>query len=135
MKSYYATLAGLGAATLIMAWLPSLSKKLKISYTIFLLLIGALLYFLKLPLIYPAPVWSDKILMQISEAIVIISLMGTGLKIGRNYSVRDWKIPIRLIVFTMPLTMLAVYFLGSSLFALSMPAAILLAAYRPSHGF
>ncbi len=128
MKDHLSIMAGLGAATLIMAWLPSISKKIKISYPIILLMIGAMLFFIEIPLLWPNPFWPDKWLLYISEAIVIISLMGTGLKIGKNYSLKDWKIPFRLILITMPLTMLAVYFLASEFLLLSVPASILLAA-------
>jgi len=128
MKDHIAVMAGLGAATLIMAWLPSLSKKIKISYPIMLLVIGAILFFVKLPLAWPDPFWPDKWLLYISEAIVIISLMGTGLKIGKSYSLGDWKLPMRLILVTMPLSMLAAYFLGVHLLSLSVPAGLLIAA-------
>jgi len=128
MKDHIAVMAGLGAATLIMAWLPSVSKKIKISYPILLLLIGAVLFYLGVPLLWPDPFWPDQWLLYISEAIVIISLMGAGLKIGKNYSIKDWKIPFRLILITMPLTMIAVYFLASEFLLMSIPASILLAA-------
>lgn len=128
MKDHLLIMVGLGMATLIMAWLPSFSRKIKISYPIILLAIGAILFFLKIPLLWPDPLWPDKWLMYISEMIVIISLMGAGLKIGNNYSWKSWKIPFRLVMITMPLCMLAVYFLGVHLLSLSLPAAILLAA-------
>ena len=128
MKDHLAIMAGLGAATLIMAWLPSLSKKIKISYPIILLLIGAILYFIDIPLLWPDPLWPDSWLLYISEAIVIISLMGSGLKIGRRYSMSNWKIPLRLIFITMPLTMMAVYFLAAEFLVVSLPACLLLAA-------
>ena len=128
MKDHLAIMAGLGAATLIMAWLPSLSKKIKISYPIILLAIGGMLYFINIPLLWPNPFWPDSWLLYISEAIVIISLMGSGLKIGRRYSMSNWKIPLRLIFITMPLTMVAVYFLANEFLALSVPASLLLAA-------
>jgi len=128
MKDHLLVMAGLGFATLIMAWLPSLSKKIKISYPIMLLVVGALLYFLKIPLPWPDPFWPDTWLMYISEMIVIISLMGAGLKIGNDYSLSSWKIPFRLIAVTMPLCMIATYFLGVHLLSLSFPASILLAA-------
>lgn len=128
MKDHLAIMAGLGAATLVMAWLPSVSKKIKISYPIILLLIGVVLFYLKVPLNWPDPFWPDQWLLYISEVIVIISLMGTGLKIGRKYSIKDWKTPFRLILITMPLTMIAVYFLATSFLEMSMAAGVLLAA-------
>lgn len=121
-------MAGLGIATLIMAWLPSLARKIKISYPIILLGVGAILFFLEIPLPWPDPFWPDTWLLYISELIVIISLMGAGLKIGNDYRIESWKIPFRLILVTMPLCMLGVYFLGVHLLSLSLPAAILLAA-------
>ena len=128
MQDHLLIMAGLGAATLIMAWLPSVSKKIKLSYPILLLLVGVLLYYLKIPLLWPDPFWPDQWLLYISEAIVIISLMGTGLKIGKKHSFQNWKIPLRLILITMPLTMLAVYMLATEFLLFSIPAAILLAA-------
>ncbi len=128
MKAHYLILASLGLATLIMAWLPSVSKKIKVSYPIILLLIGILLFGIGIPLIWPDPVWKDEWLMYFSEAIVIISLMGAGLKIGSNYSLKNWKRPSLLLFITMPLCMISTYFLGNYFLALSIPASLLLAA-------
>lgn len=111
-----------------MAWLPSISKKIKISAPIILLPIGIALYFLGTPLGWSAFLWSDKPMMIFSEAIVIISLMGAGLKIGSDYSFKAWKRPLLLIAITMPLTMLATYFVGIYFLTLSIPASLLLAA-------
>ncbi len=128
MKDHLIVMAGLGVATLIMAWLPSISRKIKVSYPVILLLIGAILFYLEIPLIWPDPFWPDKWLMYISEIIVIISLMSAGLKIGKDYSWESWKIPFRLIVITMPLCIIATYFLGVYFLSLSFPAALLMAA-------
>ena len=103
MKEHYWILAGIGFTTLIMAWLPSISKRIKISGPIILLLIGFLLFALGLPIGWPDPIWADKGLMYFSEMIVIISLMGAGLKIGNNYSFKAWKRPFLLVFLTMPL--------------------------------
>ncbi len=128
MEEHYLILAGLGFATLIMAWLPSFSKKIRISSPILLLGVGFLLYFLGLPLGWPDPLWNDKWLMYFSEAIVIISLMGAGLKIGANYSLKSWKKPLLLVLVTMPLCMISAYFLGNYFLLLSVPSSLLLAA-------
>ncbi len=128
MKDHYLLLASLGFATLIMAWLPSLSQKLKVSSPVFLLPIGILLYLVGTPLGWTELLWSDNAMMIFSEAIVIISLMGAGLKIGSEYSFKAWKRPLLLIAVTMPLTMGATYFFGVYFLALSIPASLLLAA-------
>lgn len=128
MKEHYLILAALGFATLIMAWLPSVSKKIKISFPILLLLIGFLLFWADVPLQWPDPLWNDLYLMYFSEMIVIISLMGAGLKIGTVFSFSAWKRPLLLLFITMPLSMISAYFIGVYFLALSIPSAVLLAA-------
>ncbi|MFO8146312.1 MAG: cation:proton antiporter [Bacteroidota bacterium] len=128
MREHYLILAALGFATLIMAWLPSVSKKIKISFPILLLFIGFLLFWADIPLQWPEPLWNDLYLMYFSEMIVIISLMGAGLKIGKVFSYSAWKRPLLLLFITMPLSMLSAYFIGVYFLALSIPSAILLAA-------
>ena len=128
MEKHYLILASLGLATLIMAWLPSISKKIKISFPIILLLIGFALFALGAPLNWPDPLWGDREIMYFSEAIVIISLMGAGLKIGNVFSYSAWKRPLLLIFVTMPLSIAAAYFMGVYFLALSVPSALLLAA-------
>lgn len=128
MEEHYLILAALGFATLIMAWLPSISKKIKVSFPIILLLIGFLLFYINTPLNWPDPLWSDQGLMYFSEAIVIIALMGAGLKIGSVFSYSAWKRPLLLVFITMPISMAAAYFLGVYFLALSVPSSLLLAA-------
>lgn len=128
MEEHYLILAGLGFATIIMAWLPSFSEKLKISSPILLLLIGFGLYAVGLPLGWPDPLWGDKNLMYFSEALVIISLMGAGLKIGANYSLRAWSKPLLLVFVTMPICMISAFLLGQYFLLLSLPSSLLLAA-------
>lgn len=128
MEDHYLILAALGFATLVMAWLPSISKKIKISFPILLLLIGFLLFYIGTPLDWPDPLWTDRGLMFFSEAIVIISLMGAGLKIGSVFSYSAWKRPLLLVFITMPICIAAAYFLGIYFLALSVPSSLLLAA-------
>lgn len=128
MKEHYLILAGLGFATIIMAWLPAFSEKLKISSPILLLLIGFGLFAIGLPLGWPDPLWQDQGLMYFSEALVIVSLMGAGLKIGANYSLRAWRRPLLLVFVTMPICMISAFLLGQYFLFLSLPSSLLLAA-------
>ncbi|MCR9181731.1 MAG: hypothetical protein NXH73_02295 [Flavobacteriaceae bacterium] len=116
MKDHYILLASLGFATLLMAWLPSISEKIKVSSPIILLPIGIFLYIVGIPMGWTDLLWSDNVIMIFSEAIVIISLMGAGLKIGNDHSFKVWKRPLLLIAITMPLTMLMTYFIGTYFF-------------------
>ncbi|MDT0691102.1 cation:proton antiporter [Salegentibacter sp. F188] len=128
MKDHYIVLAGLGFATLIMAWLPSIAKKLKVSSPIILLLIGLAMHAVAIPLGWPDPLWNDRELMYFSEAIVIISLMGAGLKIGAKYTLKAWRKPLLLVFITMPICMISAYLMGSYFLVLSLPSSLLLAA-------
>jgi NhaP-type Na+/H+ or K+/H+ antiporter len=128
MHESLAVMAALGFAVLVMAWLPSVSKKINISYPVLLLLMGFFLYSLKVPLLWSGELWSDAWIMHISEFVVIISLMGVGLKIGKNYSLKSWKTPLKLILITMPMCMGLVFLTGFYFLALTLPAALLIAA-------
>ena len=128
MEEHYIILAGLGFATLIMAWLPSISRKIKVSSPIILLLIGFAMFALGYPLRWPDEIWNDEWLMYFSETIVIISLMGAGLKIGATYDLKSWRKPLLLVFVTMPICMVSAYFLGQCFLLLSLPSSLLLAA-------
>jgi NhaP-type Na+/H+ or K+/H+ antiporter len=60
--------------------------------------------------------------------VVIISLMATGLKIDQPFSFRRWRIPLRLVTITMLLSIAAMFVVGTWLFSLGVPEALLLAA-------
>lgn len=128
MEEHYIILAGLGFATLIMAWLPSISKKIKVSSPIILLLIGFAMFAFGYPLSWPQKIWDDEWLMYFSETIVIISLMGAGLKIGATYDLKSWRKPLLLVFVTMPICMVSAYFIGQYFLILSIPSSLLLAA-------
>ncbi|WP_394370260.1 cation:proton antiporter [Zobellia russellii] len=100
-----------------MAFLPLVLSRIKVSFTVPLLLIGFLTYYLGVPVNWPEPIWGNKQVTIITEIIVIISLMGAGLKLGMRYSPRHWKNTLRLILITMPLYisflfLICHYFLG-----------------------
>ena len=128
LPDHFAVLAALGGATLVAAWLPSLSRRLRVSGTILLLLLGFGLYQLGAPLAWPDPFWPDAWTMAFTEAVVIISLMSAGLKVGRSYRAEHWRGPARLLLVTMPLCILAGVLLGHYLLGLPIETAVLLGA-------
>ncbi len=128
MDSHLIIYAALWLLTVIMSWLPFVSKKIKISYPIFLLIFGFIIFKAWVPIPWPDPYWPNSWVMYISEIIVIVSLMWSGLKIGRNYSFENWKIILRLIVISMPLFLVGVFFFWYIFLWFSLPAAVLLAA-------
>jgi sodium/hydrogen antiporter len=76
----------------------------------------------------PHPSEELAIVEHLSEFVVIISLMGAGLKIDRPFGWRRWRLTWRLLGISMPLTILGLAWLGQNLLGLSLAAAVLLAA-------
>lgn len=128
MSTYLLIMLIIGAAALAMAWMPLISKKIKISYSLLYILFGAVVYIFgdRLPL--PDPIRKQTYTVHLTELVVIISLMGSGLKIDRPFTFKNWNLPLRLVSITMLLSIgaitgLAWYFLGFDL-----PSALLLGA-------
>jgi hypothetical protein len=59
MKSYLISLTIIGIASLGMAWMPTITQRLRISYSILYVLIGVLLYSLVDALPWPNPIWEE----------------------------------------------------------------------------
>ncbi|MBM6583104.1 cation:proton antiporter [Microvirga sp. BT689] len=129
MNAYIVVLAGFGIVVLLTAWLPMVLKELPLSLPIFCVALGALIFaFPDLPGVMPHPNEQLAIVERLSEFVVIISLMGAGLKIDRPFGWRRWRLTWRLLGISMPLTILGLAWLGTSLLGLSLAAAVLLAA-------
>lgn len=54
--------------------------------------------------------------------------MGAGLKIDRRFSFKGWGTTWRLLLITMPMSIIAMTFIGTTILGLSAVAALLLAA-------
>ncbi|RDK85463.1 cation:proton antiporter [Marinirhabdus gelatinilytica] len=128
ISDYFLALAYVGFAISLMAFIPIYTKKIKITYIIPLLVMGAVIYWLEAPLPWPDPLWEFNFGKIVTEVIVIISLMTAGLKVGTNYTWGHWKKPLSLIVITMPLFMVAVFCLAHFVLGLHGAASLLLAA-------
>src|SRR5690606_4141611 len=102
MDKYFLLLALIGLAVFGMAWMPAITKRTGISYSVIYLAIGALLY-LCLPgyLPVPLPGHHEELTVHLMELVVIISLMGTGIKIDRSFSLRNWSSPLKLATIAM----------------------------------
>lgn len=68
------------------------------------------------------------VLERIAEAAVVISLFGVGLKLGLPLSHRGWRLPLRLALVSMTITVALVAAIGVFGLGLSLGAAILLGA-------
>lgn len=128
MDNYIVAMMVVGLAALSMAWIPTLLERTPFSYPIVYLLLGMFIYSLPLGLPTPDPIWREDYVVRLTEMSVIISLMGTGLKIRRKFSFKRWRIPLRLISFTMLISIAAVAILGWSVLGFSIAGAVLLGA-------
>ena len=129
MNQYLSLLLVAGIAGLGMAFMPAVTKKTKISYSLIYVAAGALIYLLFpgwLP--SPVPYLNSGITVHVTEFIVIISLMGAGIKLDRNFSWRNWSSPLRLIFFAMLLSIALCSVLGVFMLEFALPAALLIGA-------
>ncbi|WP_373491809.1 cation:proton antiporter [Parasphingorhabdus sp.] len=126
---YMPLLLGLGLLILMVAWLPLILRRQPLSLPIICLGLGMLIFSWPPFSDYsPHPTETPVIIEKATELIVIISLMGAGLKISRPFGRDRWALPIRLLGLTMPLTILCLAFLGGWLLGLPFASALLLGA-------
>ncbi|WP_081868486.1 cation:proton antiporter [Flavimarina sp. Hel_I_48] len=111
-----------------MAYIPIVAKKLKITFAPIVLVLGLAIHFFGVPVKWPDPLWDQQWVKVITEIIVVISLMGAGLKIGIRYSLQHWQNTLRLIHTTMPLYIIGIFLLGKYILNLDGASSLLLAA-------
>jgi NhaP-type Na+/H+ or K+/H+ antiporter len=128
MDTYILSLAIIGFIGLVVSWAPTLAQFVRISYSIVFLLLGVVVYSLTDILPWPSPLREENFAVRLSELIVIIALMGTGLKIDRAFTFRNWNVPFRLISIAMLLSIGSLAFFGYWWIGLPLASALLLAA-------
>lgn len=128
MDHYLVILTIIGAGILGMAWMPAFTAKTKISYSIVYVLLGMLLYGIFDFLPAPDPKKNPELTTHLTELVVLVSLMCTGLKIDQKFSFRTWGIPFRLVTITMFLCIGVVTAIGVYYFNMPLASALLLAA-------
>jgi NhaP-type Na+/H+ or K+/H+ antiporter len=127
-EHYFAIVFALGAMILVVAWVPILLKKLPLSLPIVCVAIGFVLFsFAPFSSWAPHPDKTPTLVERAAELIVIVSLMGGGLKIERAVAWKSWNVTWRLLGIAMPLTIFLVMLLGNQLLGLGLATALLLA--------
>ena len=128
MNWYIVLLACLGLLILAVAWLPTLLHRLPLSLPIICVAFGFGLF--SIPGTGPAPNAIDHpyLTEHLTELIVIVALMGAGLKLNRPLGWRSWIITWRLLAITMPLSIAGIALLGWAGLGLAPAAALLLGA-------
>ncbi|MGT2516163.1 cation:proton antiporter [Sphingomonas panni] len=125
---YILILTGAGLLIALVAWLPLALKRLPLSLPIVCIGIGAAIFLLPQVTLRPLPYRHPEITERFAEFVVIIALMGSGLKIDRVFGWRRWSITWRLLAITMPLGIVAIAALGMEVLGLPLAVALLLAA-------
>jgi len=123
---YLLFLLGLGVIVLLVAWLPMALSRLPLSLAILCVLIGVVVFQGGLLPFRSDPVRFSTLTERLTEVVVIVSLMGAGLKIDRRIGWRRWGSSWRLIAITMPLSIAAVTLMGVHGLGLGLASALLL---------
>jgi sodium/hydrogen antiporter len=127
--NYIVLIAAFGAIVLLTAWLPLILKKAPLTLPIICVAIGAVAFAPGLGVIaMPNLKQNLPAVERVTELVVILSLMGAGLKIDRPLSWSGWNVTWRLLGFAMPLTIAMLATTAFLLLGLSAGAAVLLAA-------
>lgn len=127
-EPYILWLTGAGVLIALVAWLPLALQKLPLSLPIICIGIGAIVFSLPSTSLHPLPLSYPEVTERLTEFVVIIALMGAGLKLDRLFSWKRWSVTWRLLAITMPLSIAAITVLGVWWLGLPWIAALLLGA-------
>lgn len=117
-----------GALVLLISWLPAVLKRAPLSLPMICVALGygaSISPFLHFSANNPGTMHSAEL---VSEAVMLLALMGAGLRIDRPFRWASWGTPWRLLAVAMPLTMLFVFAAARWGIGIAAPAALLLAA-------
>lgn len=124
---YILILFVIGALVALVAWLPLVFRRAPLSLPIVCVALGAGLFSLPQVAFDPMPLAYPQVTERLTEFVVIIALMGAGLKIDRIFNLRRWSVTWRLLGVTMMLSVAAIFVIGSTVLGLGVAGAILLA--------
>lgn len=127
-EPYILWLAGSGLLVALVAWLPLALKRLPLSLPIICIGIGLAVFSLPSVPFRPMPLEMPELTERFTEFVVIIALMGAGLKLDRPFEWRRWGVTWRLLAVTMPLSIVAITAMGVWGLGLTSVAALLLGA-------
>jgi NhaP-type Na+/H+ or K+/H+ antiporter len=125
---YIGWLFAVGLACLGAALLPHLLKSKPISFPMVFIVMGILIALIFRDASFPQPDQHMRVIERITELLVIISLMGVGLRIDTPLGFKAWASTWKLLGITMPACIGLLALLSWWLLGLSPEAAILLGA-------
>lgn len=110
------------------SWITHLFNKIYISYPIIFLLMGMALYSIFDTLPMASPLNAEKFTVHFTEIVVVIALMGTGLRLDRSFNIKNWRIPLLLVTVTMGISIAVLTAIGHLWLGWGLATAILLGA-------
>ena len=113
---------------LLVSWAPKGLKRVPLSLAIICVGLGFAIFSLDVLSFNPDPRSYDTLTERLTELVVIISLMGAGLKLDRPVSLKGWGPTWRLLAIAMPLSIAATAWLGVAGLGFSLAMAVLLGA-------
>lgn len=128
IENYNSFLLICGIAFLFGALFPIVFKRTPISLPILQVVFGALVGYFWITLTFLDPIENGVIIEKLTEFVVIVSLVGAGLKIDTPLNWHAWRPTMRMLLIAMPIGIFSMAVLGYYAFGLSLGAAILLGA-------
>lgn len=128
LNNYNLFLLICGTAFLLGALFPVIKKFAPISLPMIQVTFGLAMGYWWTSLSFLNPLESGVIIEKLTEIVVLVSLVGAGIKIDTPLSWKAWQPTLRLLLITMPIGIFAMAVLGYYAFGLSLAAAILLGA-------
>ena len=113
---------------LLVSWAPVGLKRVPLTLAILCVAIGVAVFSTGLLAFDPDPRTWDTATEKLTELVVIISLMGAGLKLDRPPGWKAWNTTWRLLIVAMPLTIAATAWLGWAGLGFSLAMALLFGA-------
>ena len=118
-----------GSLILLISWLPMLLKRVPLSLPIICVAIGYGASFTSvLRATTAAEIATAPVAGPVCEMVMLLALMGAGLRIDRKPGWRAWGTPWRLLLVAMPVTMIMVFAAAHWGLGMAAPAALLLSA-------
>lgn len=128
MDPYKLMLALIGLALIGATWLPHLLKRHPLTFPIVFVTLGVVLYGSPLQLPDPDPFEYTVLTERLTELVVLVALVGAGLRLDTPFGWKAWANTWRLLAITMPLCILIAIWLGQHLLGLGLASAVLLGA-------
>ena len=128
IENYNLFLLICGIAFLLGALFPVIFKRTSISLPMLQVSFGLMMGYWWTSLSFLDPINNGVIIEKLTEIVILVSLVGAGIKIDTEFSWQLWRPTIRLLLITMPIGIFAMAGLGYYAFGLSLGAAILLGA-------